>query len=321
MRQVNHEYLSCTRTGNRVMSNSPASTRDLADLSPLAPTLADVLGLLSNDIALVLDPEGVIQKVVLGGAGNDSIREASANWVGRALRDTVTDCTRGKVDALLRDLSSSGVSRPRQVNHPFAGGVDIPVTYTAVRLGGQGTLVAVGRDLRAVSAIQQRLIGAQQEMERSYWKQRQAGATPRGVGESRQSEPESMLLALVERTQDAVVITSASGRVLLGNPAFASLLELDTAAAAAGQPLRRWLDPDGAIAPRVTAVLLRDGTLPVFDAELRTERGTIIHAEISVTLLPGKPERRVGFILRATLPGASRAPADRRGDEPMSQVH
>jgi len=304
------------------MSSSSARGGELADLSQLAPVLADVLGLLSNDIALVLDGAGVIQKVVLGSAENDSIREASAGWVGRALRDTVTDCTRSKVDALLLDLSSGGFSRPRHVNHPDPGGMDIPVTYTAVRLGEQGALVAVGRDLRAVSAIQQRFIVAQQEMERSYWEQRKAGATPRGAaGALRQARSEAMLLALVQRTQDAVVITSESGRVLIGNPAFASLLELDAAATAEGQPLRRWLGPDGAILPRITAALLRDGTVPVFDAELRTEQGMTVLAEVSVTLLPGEPERCFGFILRAKLPSSTRSPADQRGDDPMSQVH
>jgi PAS domain-containing protein len=304
------------------MSSPSPTTGDLADLSQLAPALADVLGLLFNDIALVLDGAGVIQKVVLGGAGDDDIRAASADWVGRALRDTVSDCTRGKVDALLRDLSSSGVSRPRHVNHPYPGGTDIPVTYTAVRLGGQGALLAVGRDLRAVSAIQQRFVAAQQEMERSYWQQRQADATPRGAAaEARQARPEALLLTLVERTQDAVVVTSESGRVLHGNPAFAALLELDAAAAAAGQPLRRWLGPDATIVARITAALLRDGAVPVFDAELRTERGTTLHAEVTATLLPGEPARCIGFILRAQIPSPARGPDDRQGDEPKSQVH
>ena len=43
-------------------------------------------------------------------------------------------------------------------------------------LGRDGPVLAVGRDLRAVSAIQQRFIDAQQAMERDYWRQRQAEA-------------------------------------------------------------------------------------------------------------------------------------------------
>jgi transcriptional regulator PpsR len=50
------------------------------------------------------------------------------------------------------------------------------VAYTAVRLGANGPVLAVGRDLRAIAAIQQRYVESQQEMERGYWQARQAEA-------------------------------------------------------------------------------------------------------------------------------------------------
>jgi hypothetical protein len=43
------------------------------------------------------------------------------------------------------------------------------VAYTAVRLGPQGPTLAVGHDLRAQAALQQRYLAAQEALERSYW--------------------------------------------------------------------------------------------------------------------------------------------------------
>lgn len=124
------------------------------------------------DVALVVDAGGVIREVAHGGAeGGLAVADA---WVGQRWVETVTAETRGKVEAVLRDAAQRGVSPRRQVNHLSAEGADIPVAYTAVRVGGtaDGVVVAVGRDLRAMSVLQQRLVETQQAMERDYWKLR-----------------------------------------------------------------------------------------------------------------------------------------------------
>jgi len=153
-------------------SSEPEPVADLSRLSGLAPELASAFALLASDIALVLDADGVIRTVAesqapIAGPG------PRGNWVGRSLADTVTGATRAKIESLLQEVRASGVSRRREVSHPTTGGNDIPVAYTAVRLGAHGPVLAVGRDLRAVAAIQQRFMDAQQEMERSYWRLRQ----------------------------------------------------------------------------------------------------------------------------------------------------
>ena len=122
------------------------------------------------DIALIVDRDGVIRHVALGGA--DAGIAAADSWVGRSWVETVTAETKPKVEAVIRDVGAKGVSTRRQVNHLSAEGADIPVAYTAVRLGTDGTLVAVGRDLRAMSLLQQRLVETQQAMERDYWRLR-----------------------------------------------------------------------------------------------------------------------------------------------------
>jgi transcriptional regulator PpsR len=86
---------------------------------------------------------------------------------------------RRKVEAMLHDVASTGLARRRGISHSGMGGADIPVAYTAIRLGRNGPVIAVGRDLRAIAAIQQRFLDAQQDLERGYWKARQAESQER----------------------------------------------------------------------------------------------------------------------------------------------
>lgn len=179
------------------MATGPADPADLNLLSGLAPQLASAFVSLASDIALVVGIDGVIQNVALGAGGSGL---ATAAWVGRPWAETVTGPTRRKVELLLQEAGSGGVPRRREVNHPSSGGADIPMSYAALRLGAQGPVIAVGRDLRAVATIQQRFIDAQQEMERDYWKLRQA-------------ETRHRLLAQV--ASDAVMVVDAATLTVL----------------------------------------------------------------------------------------------------------
>ncbi len=134
-----------------------------------ASTAAALLAV-SGDIALVMDSAGVIRDVAIG-AGETQF-DGSRQWVGRLFNETVTSETKPKTDSLLREASGAGLSKRRQVNHILADGADVPVSYTALRLGRSGDIVAVGRDMRHVSALQQRLVEAQQSLERDYWRLR-----------------------------------------------------------------------------------------------------------------------------------------------------
>lgn len=188
------------------MATGPADTADLSVLSGLAPELASAFVSLASDIALVIDADGVIRNVAVNDLGPS---QSARQWVGRPWVETVTGDTRKKVELLLQEVGSAGVTRRREVNHPSSGGQDIPISYTALRLGERGPLIAVGRDLRAVGAIQQRFVEAQQELERDYWKLRQAQSRDR-------------LLAQV--ASDAVmVVDAASLKVLDANAAAGEL--------------------------------------------------------------------------------------------------
>lgn len=106
--------------------------------------------------------------------------------------------------------SSGAASRRREVSHPGQGGDELPVTWSAIRLGADGPVLAVGRDLRAVAAIQQRFVEAQQDMERHYWSRRQA---------------EHRYQLLFQVANDAVLVLDADSlQVLEANAASALLL-------------------------------------------------------------------------------------------------
>jgi len=183
---------------------------DLNALSKLAPELAETFVTLASDIALVIDSHGVIHKVAQGAGG--ALAPGAKEWVGRAWADTVTGETRIKAEELLREAGAAGVSCRREINHPSPSGIDIPVSYAAVRLGVDGPVLAVGRDLRAVAGIQQQFVEAQQEIEREYWKHREA---------------ESRYRLLFEVATDAVLVVDAESlRIVDANQAASALFDV-----------------------------------------------------------------------------------------------
>jgi transcriptional regulator PpsR len=150
-------------------SGHSASNASRAPLSGLAPDWAATLITATSEVALVVDRGGIIRHVEFSGA--EPPVDGAESWVGTPWVDTVTPESRGKIEQMLREATTAGTTRRRQVNHPSRAGADIPVAYNAVR-AEDGSVVAVGRDLRAISTLQQRLVDTQQAMERDYWKLR-----------------------------------------------------------------------------------------------------------------------------------------------------
>jgi PAS domain-containing protein len=84
----------------------------------------------------------------------------------------------------------------------------MPVRYLATRLGDRDHLVAVGRNLQGIAALQQRLVDAQQSLERDYWRLRQL---------------ETRYRLLFRSATDAIVIIDPdTGKVVEANPARAA---------------------------------------------------------------------------------------------------
>lgn len=171
---------------------------DAVDTGTAASLLA-----LAGDVVLVLTRRGIVESVAFGAP--EHAVEGHEEWVGRPLADAVGTDSRPKVEALLTEAGTRGATRRRQVNHPVPGGGDVPVQYVLTRLGRGDRLIAVGRDLRTVSALQQRLIEAQQSMERDYWRMRHV---------------ETRYRILFQTSGEAILVLEAAGlTVLEANPA------------------------------------------------------------------------------------------------------
>ena len=168
------------------------------------------------DLALVLDSQGVVRDISLGSSHTRELSELR-QWVGRRWVETVTVESRGKIAALLEACTGAAadqaVRRPeRQVNHPLNGGLELPVSYSLVPMGVQGRVLALGRDLREVAAVQQRLVDAQQSMERDYLRLRHTEARYR---------------LLFEAVDEAVLVLDANSLVVFEHNAAAARMLSD----------------------------------------------------------------------------------------------
>lgn len=144
----------------------------------------------SSDLVLIVDDKGVIRDLAIG--SDDLNGEGYSTWLGRPWIETVTVESRPKIEAMLRNAGPNGASpRWRHVNHPGKGGSDVPLLYSAIRVEKKNRVVAVGRDLRHVAALQQKLVEAQQAMERDYAHLRAAETRYRHLF---QTAPEAVLI-------------------------------------------------------------------------------------------------------------------------------
>lgn len=202
------------------MPRAPAGPPSLGALD--AQSVTRLVGA-ASDLALVLDQQGLILDVMTG-SSELPLRELK-QWRGRPWSHTVTSDSRQKVDLLLSDAKAAAAAaegaaaRWRQVNHTIAGQDDLPILYATLRLpvrgaadageAGGGRVVAIGRDLRSMVALQHRLVEAQQAMEREYWRFREA---------------ETRYRHLFETSSEAVLIVDGSSqRLLEANPAARAL--------------------------------------------------------------------------------------------------
>ena len=269
------------------MSPNPADMADLGALAALAPELASTFATIASDIALVIGPDGIIRNVALGDA---PISRQAQQWVGRPFIDTVTQDTRIKVTQLLQEVSSTGVSRRREVNLPGAEGLEIPVAFAAIRLGHDGPVLAVGRDLRAIAAIQQRFLDAQQDLERGYWRARQA------------ETHERQLLQVL--TDAVLVVDAATLTIVSANRTAANWLA--SSGALAGQSVEALFDARSRGPIHQLLVTARSSGRPV---ELRARLlGNPVAASVAATPFRATDTQRLLVRMRTTGAPAAAVP-------------
>lgn len=135
-----------------------------------AATAATLLAAV-GDVTLILSREGTILDVAI--TQGDLANHGFSAWIGESWASTMAPESRVKAQEMLEAATHATPPRWRQINHPAAGG-DVPVRYMVMSLGDSDRLIAIGRDMRAAAAMQQRLLQTQQSLERDYIRLRQA---------------------------------------------------------------------------------------------------------------------------------------------------
>lgn len=160
-----------------------------------------------SDIALLITDEGIVRDVYLGAESlpaND-VR----GWSGAGIHDLVTEDSRDKITDMLARARTDETPRWREINHLSADTEGFPVRYAAIPTGASGNVILLGRDLRMVAQLQQRLVQAQMTMEQDYERIRQI---------------ETRYRVLFETTHEALlIVASETGRIVDANSAAARL--------------------------------------------------------------------------------------------------
>lgn len=187
--------------------DAPQAALGALDTEAVATLIAAV-----SDIALILDRHGTIRDIAFGNEELSS--QVADDWVGRPWTETVSADSRAKVEVLLADARSDSTAPIwQQIDHVARDGAEMAVRYCATRLGSHDHLIAVGRNLQGIAALQQRLVDAQQSLERDYWRLRQL---------------ETRYRMLFRSASDAILILDpATGKVVEANPAASLLLAAD----------------------------------------------------------------------------------------------
>lgn len=181
-------------------------------IGPLDEDASAMLVAASADIALVLSSDGVIRHAAF--SGEDVVPSDRKAWIGKSWSQIVTTESKPKVEQLLKEFPADGAIRWREITHKGAAGDDLPLRFSTMPLASSGRVLAIGRSLRAISVLQQRLIDIQRSMERDYARLRQTEARYR------------QLFQLAG--EGVLIVEAASLKIVESNPAASALVDTPT---------------------------------------------------------------------------------------------
>ena len=253
---------------------APETTLRELDAAAMASMLT-----VANDLTLVIDTDGVIIDIAADLEGLPS--ERYVHWISQRFADVVSAESRSKVRDLLSVGAADGSTntRGRQINALLADGVELPLAASSVPIGA-GRVLVCARDLRATAVLQQRLVEAQQAMERDYWKFRHA---------------ETRYRHLFQVAGEAVLVVDATTqRILEANPAAARLVGDGGPQGLVGEAFPLGVDARSAeTLNNLMAGVRATGRAETTRAELLQARG-----EVSVAVSTYRQDRASHFLVR-----------------------
>lgn len=163
------------------------------------------------DLGIVISDRGDVLSVLVNPL-YDSFR-ALERWENRDIRTALTTESIPKFESRLEEfLAGNTRIRPVELNHSdTVGSWEFPVRYSLHRIGPDGAILMLGRDLRPVAEMQQQLVKAQVALEQDYEIQR---------------ENDTRFRVLMESTMDAMVFVAAkTGVITDANSAAVAILD------------------------------------------------------------------------------------------------
>ena len=122
------------------------------------------------DIALVVSPERVVELALVNPQMGAS--ERFAHWQGARLDRLFSPESAQKLETRIANdgdfLRTLVLELTHQCEH-----IQFPIRYALTRLGGDGSMIMIGRDMRPIAEVQQQLVKAQLALERDYEAQRE----------------------------------------------------------------------------------------------------------------------------------------------------
>ncbi|MBI1417150.1 MAG: transcriptional regulator PpsR [Limimaricola sp.] len=146
------------------------------------------------DLAIVISEEGTVLSVLVNPM-HDAFRRLE-HWEGKDIRSALTVESVPKFESRLRDfLAGREGLRPVEINHADSiGRWEFPIRYSFHRIGPDGAILMLGRDLRPIAEMQQQLVRAQLALEQDHESQR---------------ENDTRFRVLMDGTRDAIVFLTA----------------------------------------------------------------------------------------------------------------
>ncbi len=194
------------------MSSSGRTYWTPGSIPLIAPeTLGEIIAT-ASDLSIVMSDEGQVLSVL---RNPQSAQLAHADsWEGKDIRDTLASDSVGKVDELLDRMRQTGKGGQGmsgvELNHVGRGGAEFPIRYSFHRIGPDGTVLMLGRDLRPIADMQEQLVKAQLALEQDYEVQRDFDTRYRVLMEV--------------ATEPLVFVSIGTGRITDANAAAAAML-------------------------------------------------------------------------------------------------
>ena len=120
----------------------------------------------ASDLTLITDFQGTINDIAFQSDGLHSA--VGRDWVGKKFVEVVTSECVDKAEEILGAARDDREVLPREINHLTKSGDNLPVRYSAARLGDSELIAVFGRDISTISELQQKLMNSQLAVEREF---------------------------------------------------------------------------------------------------------------------------------------------------------